>query len=119
MKSTPRIKYLEKMVILIFNFFSEVLARATTVRDSLEHLKAGTVLWKLRDKGSIMGLKLYRRKYRLNMADLMISYTPNKGMQNSCVGASNGKFARLPKRQTKVVKMPNKNWIIFSPNKEK
>ena len=69
---------------------SEVLARATSVRDSLDQLKAGTVLWKLRDKGSILGLKLYRRKYRLNIADLMISYTPNKGMQNSCVGGPNG-----------------------------
>ena len=68
------------------------MARATSVRDSLDHLKAGTILWKLRDKGSIMGLKLYRRKYRLNIADLMISYTPNKGMQSSCVGASNSKF---------------------------
>ena len=61
----------------------EVLARATSVKDSLDHLKSGTYLWKLRDKG-VRGIKLYRRRYRLNIADLIITYTPNKGVQNNC-----------------------------------
>ena len=69
------------------------MARATSVKDSLDHLKSGTVLWKLRDKG-VRGLKLYRRKYRLNIADLIITYTPNKGLQkNSCVGNPDSKLS--------------------------
>ena len=76
----------------IFLLPIEVLARATSVKDSLDHLKSGTFLWKLRDKG-VRGLKLYRRRYRLNIADLIITYTPNKGLQkNSCVGNTNSKY---------------------------
>jgi hypothetical protein len=62
------------------------------VKESLDHLKAGTYLWKLRDKG-VRGLKLYRRRYRLNIADLIITYHPNKGLQkNSCVGNQDSKL---------------------------
>ncbi len=64
----------------------EVLARSTSIKDELEILKKGTVLYKVRDKG-VMGLQLFRRHYRLAVADLNIVYHPNKGVaKNACLG---------------------------------
>lgn len=40
-------------------------------------LKKGTDLVKVRDKG-VRGVKTYRRRYRLNIPDLKITYHPNK-----------------------------------------
>lgn len=73
-------------------FVLEVLARATSMKVDLDHLKNGSVLFKFRDKG-LLGLKIYRRKYRLNIADLEITYSPNKGLQKSgCVGGAGGRL---------------------------
>lgn len=66
----------------------EVLARSTSIKDALDILKGGTVLWKIRDKG-VRGLKVYKRKYRLDLADLRINYVPNKSMaKKNCASGS-------------------------------
>jgi len=56
---------------------SELLSRTTSIKEDLETLKNGSILWKVRNKGPL-GLKVYRRVYRLNLDDLQITYTPHK-----------------------------------------
>ena len=78
------------------------------MRDDLDHLKSGSVLCKLRDKG-LLGLKIYRRKYRLNIADLEITYSPNKGLQKSgCVGGAGGRVITI---QTFTRKNPSRVFL--------
>ncbi len=71
------------------SLFSEVLARSTSIRDALDRLKNSTVLFKIRDKG-VRGVKAYRRKYRLDLADLKIHYVPNKTMKSQANCAAGG-----------------------------
>ncbi len=58
------------------------MARSSSIVEELKHVKDGTVMCKIRDKG-VRGLKLYRRKYRLDMDKLRITYLPNKAMISS------------------------------------
>ena len=55
------------------------MARSTSVKEALELLRAGTELWKVRNKGGIRGHRWYKRKYRLDISDLDIKYIPHKG----------------------------------------
>ena len=57
----------------------EVLARSTSIQDELELLKAGTYFHKVRNQGTVRGLKIYKRNYRLDVAELKLVYFPNKG----------------------------------------
>ena len=57
------------------------MARSTSVKDALDVLNHGTDLWKVRDKGSIRGIRGFKRKYKLDLADLSISYLPNKSTE--------------------------------------
>jgi len=56
-----------------------VLARATSVKEALQQLTAGTELWKVRDKGGLRGFRWYKRKYRLDLKHLEVKYSPHKG----------------------------------------
>lgn len=73
-----------------FLFFAEVLSRAQSVSDALENLRKGSTFFKIRDKG-VRGMNVYRRKYRLDINDMKIVYTPNKsGMSKMCAGGGGG-----------------------------
>ena len=87
------------------------MARATSIKDELEILKKGTILYKvssilfckkeiilpasifpqIRNKG-VRGVKCFKRKYRLDLADLRITYHPNKAMAKgqNCAGGQGG-----------------------------
>lgn len=65
--------------------FTEILARCTSIQEAVEKLRAGTLLWKVRDKG-VRGLNIYRRKFKLDLAELKLIYLPNKSMtMKNCV----------------------------------
>ena len=49
------------------------------MKEALDVLKSGTDLWKVRYKGGIRGHRGYKRKYRLDLSDLVIKYIPHKG----------------------------------------
>ena len=81
------------------NFFlstiSEVLKRSTSIVEGLEKLKQGMLLWKIRDKG-VRGLKHFPRHYKLDMADLRITYLPNKHITaKNCTAAGAGGAAAI------------------------
>ena len=67
------------LVIFVFIFHLEVLARATSVKEALQQLTAGSELWKVRDKGGLRGFRWYKRKYRLDLKHLEVKYSPHKG----------------------------------------
>ena len=69
-----------------------MLARSTSVKASLEILRNGTALWKIRDKGSVRGRKFYRRSYKLDLQNLRITYFPNKALatSGSCTSGEGG-----------------------------
>jgi len=56
---------------------ADVLARSKSVVDRLALLKTGTKLYKVRDKG-VRGIKIYERKYWLDMENLQINFSSNK-----------------------------------------
>ena len=60
-------------------------------------LEKGIMLVKIRDKDMI-GLKTYRRFYKLNTNDLKIDYFPNKalsaGLKNCSAGGPGGKLQK-------------------------
>ena len=62
-----------------YPYITEVLARATSITDSIDKLKKGTMLFKIRDK-NVRGIKPYMRHYRLDTEKLSIVYFPNKNM---------------------------------------
>jgi len=72
----------------------EVLKRSTSIVEALEKLKKGMLLWKIRDKG-VRGLKNFPRHFKLDMADLRITYLPNKNMtaKNCTAGGAGGAAA--------------------------
>jgi len=72
----------------------EVLKRSTSIVEGLEKLKQGMLLWKIRDKG-VRGLKHFPRHYKLDMADLRITYLPNKHItaKNCTAGGAGGAAA--------------------------
>ncbi len=86
-KETPCIKHDSNYC---HSSLSEVLARATSIKDELEVLRNGTFLYKVRNKGMGRGVKAFRRRYRLDVADLRITYHPNKHMKSTaaCAGGS-------------------------------
>ena len=82
---------------LFLKNISEVLARATSVKDGLEACKNGTDLYKIRYKGKVLKFKEYKRRYRLDLDDLAIYCYPTKGKAKglaltSCSGEPNGKI---------------------------
>lgn len=72
-----------------YEFISDILARATSIKEALDVLKKGTLLWKARNKGGIFGIKFYRRNFRLDVPNLALTYTPNKNGVNSAFGSTN------------------------------
>ena len=65
----------------------------------------------IRNKG-VRGVKCFKRKYRLDLADLRITYHPNKAMTkgNNCAGGNGGEtisglFCRYIKIMIKVVEL--------------
>ena len=62
---------------------TEVLSRSTSVKDALDLLRSGTDLWKVRNKGQARGYQWYKRKYRLDLADLVIKYSPHHGSRKN------------------------------------
>ena len=72
-------RYLHILISYHLFRYLEVLARSTSVKESLQILAAGTELWKVRDKGGIRGFRWYKRKYRLDLKHLEIKYSPHKG----------------------------------------
>ena len=79
---------------------TEVLSRSTSVKDALDLLRGGTDLWKVRNKGQARGYQWYKRKYRLDLADLVIKYSPHHGsrknISNSACVKGNLKIDLLP-----------------------
>jgi len=55
----------------------DALARSQSVKERIDLLKTGTELYKVRDKG-VRGLQLYKRKYWLDMENLLIHFSPHK-----------------------------------------
>ena len=55
----------------------DALARSQSVKERLDLLKKGTHLYKVRDKG-VRGLQMYKRKYWLDMENLLIHFSPHK-----------------------------------------
>ena len=47
------------------------------MKERLDLLKKGTHLYKVRDKG-VRGLQMYKRKYWLDMENLLIHFSPHK-----------------------------------------
>ena len=60
-----------------------MLSRSTSVKEALELLRGGTDLWKVRNKGSARGYQWYKRRYRLDLADLVIKYSPHHGSRKN------------------------------------
>ena len=82
-------------MIIFHNLISEVMARSSSILDMIEKLKQGILLWKIRDKG-VRGLKLFPRHYKLDMADLRITYLPNKDMTaKNCTAGGHGGSAYI------------------------
>ena len=74
-------------------FISEVMARSTSIIEAIDRLRQGMLLWKIRDKG-VRSLKPFPRHYKLDMADLRITYLPNKNMTaKSCTAGGPGASA--------------------------
>eukprot|EP00096_Caligus_rogercresseyi_P012558 TRINITY_DN5303_c0_g1_i1.p1 TRINITY_DN5303_c0_g1~~TRINITY_DN5303_c0_g1_i1.p1 ORF type:complete len:822 (-),score=236.70 TRINITY_DN5303_c0_g1_i1:21-2336(-) len=63
---------------------SDVLERSLSIQDSIEVLSKGTILHKVRDKG-VRGVKIYKRKCKLDLENLCILYFPNKRGIKSCI----------------------------------
>ena len=74
-------------ILTILHYITEVLARSTSVREALDLLKPGTDLWKVRYKG-MRGFRGYKRKYKLDLPELALKYTPNRGAGKN-IAASN------------------------------
>eukprot|EP00092_Neocalanus_flemingeri_P005512 GFUD01005942.1.p1 GENE.GFUD01005942.1~~GFUD01005942.1.p1 ORF type:complete len:789 (-),score=239.22 GFUD01005942.1:53-2419(-) len=55
----------------------DALVRSHSVKERIDLLKKGTQLYKVRDKG-MRGLQLYKRKYWLDMENLLIHFSPHK-----------------------------------------
>ncbi len=53
-------------------------------------LKKGTLLLKIRNKG-VRGLKVFKRKYRLNIADLKVTYASEKSPSNMNCASPGGR----------------------------
>ena len=51
--------------------------RSESLKDNLNLLKNGTNLFKVRDKG-MRGLQMYKRKFWLDMENLLIHFSPHK-----------------------------------------
>ena len=74
-------------------YISEVMARSTSIIEAIDRLRQGMLLWKIRDKG-VRSLKPFPRHYKLDMADLRITYLPNKNMTaKSCTAGGPGASA--------------------------
>ncbi|QQP34886.1 Phosphoinositide phospholipase C, partial [Caligus rogercresseyi] len=58
--------------------------RSLSIQDSIEVLSKGTILHKVRDKG-VRGVKIYKRKCKLDLENLCILYFPNKRGIKSCI----------------------------------
>ena len=66
------------------------MARSTSIIEAIDRLRQGMLLWKIRDKG-VRSLKPFPRHYKLDMADLRITYLPNKNMTaKSCTAGGPG-----------------------------
>jgi len=65
----------------------EAYARSQSLKDKLEVLKAGTTLYKIRDKG-LRGIQLYKRKYWLDLENLEIRFTPHKEGKSKIPGCA-------------------------------
>jgi len=69
------------------------MARSTSIIEAIDRLRQGMLLWKIRDKG-VRSLKPFPRHYKLDMADLRITYLPNKNMTaKSCTAGGPGASA--------------------------
>jgi len=58
-------------------FSKDGVDRSESLKDNLNLLKKGTHLYKVRDKG-MRGLQMYKRKFWLDMENLLIHFTPHK-----------------------------------------
>jgi Ca2+-binding EF-hand superfamily protein len=67
----------KEMEKILFPTDGDSLDRSQSLRDNLDLLKRGTHLYKVRDKG-VRGVQMYKRKYWLDMENLLIHFSPHK-----------------------------------------
>jgi len=69
----------------------ESYGRSQSMKDKLEVLKNGTDLHKIRDKGT-RGIRFYKRKFWLDMDNLLLRYSPHKDgkAMGLCTSGSQG-----------------------------
>jgi len=72
----------------------DAMERSQSLNETLELLKKGTNLRKIRDKG-VRGLKLFKRKYSLNMKDLLLVYEPVRDNKLGCGGEPESNYINL------------------------
>jgi len=72
----------------------DALQRSQSLNETLEFLKKGTNLRKIRDKG-VRGLQLFKRKYVLDMKNLLLVYTPHRESKLGCGGEPESNYISL------------------------
>jgi len=60
------------------NCLEERFSRSKSLKEKLEVLKNGTYLCKIRDKGKVRGINVYKRKYWLDMDSLQLRFDSRK-----------------------------------------
>jgi len=76
-KITPKEELGQKLSIAGWKDFGKDAEDSTTMQQRLTTMKKGSNLYKVRDKG-VRGLQLYKRKYWLDMDNLLIHFSPHK-----------------------------------------